>query len=309
MKLGLALPNLSPLGTRANILRFARDAEAMGFDSLWVTERILFPLQPRQPYAGSQAWPEVYKYVLDPLDTLIFAAAVTEKIRLGTSVLDFPFYTPARLAKRIATLDVLSNGRTLLGAGVGWSEDEFIASNVPFNQRSGRMTEMIHALNALWGDDPVEFHGKYFDIPATLFNPKPLQKPRPPLLLGGFAPAAVKRAARLADGFNPVAIPNAAAVEGAFAAMRRAWQEAGREPAAPEIIVRVNHGFISDHPLEGERLFLTGSVEQVRGDVQQLAKWGATEVFFSLRSHLPAEGDVFAAMLEQMRLLRGVKED
>ena len=110
-------------------------------------------------------------------------------------MLDFPFYTPARLAKRIATLDVLSNGRAVIGAGVGWSEDEFIASNVPFSQRSGRMTEMIHALNALWGPDPVEFHGKYYDVPATIFNPKPLQKPRPPLLLGGFAPAALKIAA------------------------------------------------------------------------------------------------------------------
>jgi len=307
MKLGLALPNLSPLGTRENIINFAREAERLGFDSLWVTERLLFPIQPRQLYVGG-AWPEVYKYVLDPLDTLIFAAAVTENVRLGTSVLDFPFYTPARLAKHIATLDVLSNGRAVIGAGIGWSEDEFIASNVPFSERSGRMTEMVHALNALWGPDPVEFHGKYFDVPATLFNPKPLQKPRPPLLLGGYAPAALARAARLADGFNPVAIPNAAAVEQSFAAMRQAWIEAGREPTRPEIVVRVNHGFISDHPLEGQRQFLTGSVEQVRQDVQRLASWGATEVFFSLRSNLPALPEAFQMMLEQMRLLSGVRE-
>jgi alkanesulfonate monooxygenase SsuD/methylene tetrahydromethanopterin reductase-like flavin-dependent oxidoreductase (luciferase family) len=161
MKLGLVLPNVTQLGTRENILAIAREAERLDYDSLWVTERLLYPIQPRQPYAGRMAtWPDGYKYVLDPLETLVFAAGVTEKIRLGTSLLDFPFYTPARLAKRIATLDVLSGGRAIICAGLGWSEDEFIASNVPFNQRSGRLTEMIHALNALWGPDPVSFRGK-----------------------------------------------------------------------------------------------------------------------------------------------------
>ena len=134
--------------------------------------------------------------MLDPLDALVFAAALIEKIRLGTSVLDFPFYTAAQLAKRIATLDVLSNGRAVIGGGVGWSEDEYSASNVPFKKRGARTEEMIEALIALWGPDPVEHHGKFYDIPQTLFNPKPIQKPRPMMVMGAFSPDAMDRAAR-----------------------------------------------------------------------------------------------------------------
>lgn len=307
MRIGLALPNVSRMGTRTNILTIAREAEKLGFDSLWVTERLLYPIQPRQAYAGRMAaWPEGFKSVLDPLDTLIFAAAVTEKIRLGTSLLDFPFYNPARLAKRIATLDVLSNGRAVICGGLGWSEDEFIASGVPFQERSGRMVEMIHALNTLWGPDPVSFKGKYFEVPLSDFGPKPIQKPRPPLLLGGFAPKALERAARLADGFNPVAMPDAARTAQFFSAARQAWKDAGREPAIPEIIVRVNHGSIADQPLGEGRAFLTGSVEQVKADALNLAAWGATEVFFEVKVRTDNPPDGLRAILDQAAKLRGV---
>jgi probable F420-dependent oxidoreductase len=305
MKLGLALPNLTSMGTRDNLLNFAREAELLGYDSLWVTERLLYPLQPKQLMMG-RPWPEVYKYSLDPLDTLVFVASVTEKIRLGTSVLDFPMYAPAPLAKRIATLDVLSNGRAVIGAGLGWSEDEFAASNAAFEKRGLRMTEMILALKVLWGPDPAEFHGKFYDVPATFFNPKPLQKPHPPLLIGGYAPEALRRAARLADGFNPVAPTNGADVERFFSAASRAWQEAGRQPAQPQIIVRVNHGYISEQPLGDGRQFLTGSVEQVRGDVTRLAALGASEVFFDVKGRLYQLPDAFTRMMEQVRLIRDV---
>lgn len=305
MKIGLVLPNLTPLGTRENILSLAREAEVSGYDSLWVTERLLYPLQPKQLMMGG-AWQDKYKWALDPLDTLIFAAAVTEKIRLGTSLLDFPMYAPAPLAKRIATLDVVSNGRAIICAGLGWSEDEYTAHNVPFQKRGARMTEIIQALKVLWGPDPVEFQGKFYQIPATLFNPKPLQKPHPPLLLGGYAPGALARAARLTDGFNPVAPPAAANAEQIMNAIRKAWQDAGREPTQPQIAVRVNHGYIADHPLGNERQFLTGSVEQVGEDVSRLAAWGATEVFFDLMgvfAHLP---DGFKLIMDQVHRLRRV---
>lgn len=305
MKLGLTLPNLSPLSTRENIIAFARQAEHSGYDSLWVTERLLYPIQPKQLLRG-RAWPDIYKYALDPLDALVFAAAVTEKIRLGTSLLDFPMYAPAPLAKRIATLDVLSNGRAVICGGLGWSEDEFVAHNAPFEKRGARMTEMIHALIALWGPDPVEFHGKFYQIPASIFNPKPVQKPHPPLLLGGFAPEAIARAARLADGFNPVALPTASQTEQFFIAARKAWHDAGREPNQPQIVVRVNHGYISDHPLDIDRQFLTGSVDQVREDVSQLAAWGATEVFFNVMEHFSHLTDGIKLIMNQVNLLRAV---
>jgi probable F420-dependent oxidoreductase len=305
MKIGLTLPNLTPLGTRENILTFAREAERLGYDSLWVTERLLFPVQPLQQMRGGP-WPEIYKFVLDPLDTLVFAAGVTEKIRLGTSVLDFPFYTPARLAKRIATLDVLSGGRATIGAGLGWSEDEFIASDKPFNQRVGRFNEMIQALNILWGPDPVEFHGRYFNVPASFFNPKPLQKPRPPILVGGFSEAGQARAAKFTDGFNPIFTPNAAQVEAFIISAKKAWHDAEREPAKPIIVGRVNHGFVSAQPINAERKFLTGSVEQVRGDIHQLEDWGVDGLFFNPTSHFYQLQDGFKQVMDQINLLRGV---
>ncbi len=299
MKLGIALPNVGSLNSREGIRTTAMEAEKMGLDSLWVTERLLYPVRPKQPYAGRfETWPEGYKSVLDPLDTLVFAAGITDKIRLGTSLLDFPFYNAARLAKRIATLDVLSGGRTIICAGLGWSEDEFLASGVPFHQRASRTTEMIKALTALWGPDPVEFHGKYFEMPASIFGPKPLQKPRPPLLLGGFAPGALRRAARLADGFNPIVRPNEMEAEKIFLAARQAWQEADRAPAKPLIVARVNHGFISDQPIQAERAFMTGSIGQVRGDLEKLAAWGASEVFFDIKT------DSLQKLLDQAGKLR-----
>jgi probable F420-dependent oxidoreductase len=305
MKLGLTLPNLTPTGTRQNVLDLAHEAERLGYDSLWVTDRLLYPTNPRQLFMG-RPWSEVYRYALDPLDTLIFAAGATEKIRLGTSLLDFPMYVPAHLAKRIATLDVLSNGRAVIGAGLGWSEDEYIASNVPFEKRGARMTEMIQALTTLWGPDPVEFHGKFYEIPATYFNPKPLQKPRPPLLIGGRAPQALQRAARLADGFNPVASADAGQAKQALQEMIQAWQAAGRTSDSLQIVVRVNHGYIAETPIETDRPFLAGSVEQVRLDVQHLGEWGAGEVFFNPVGVFGLQTDGFSKIMRQVELLRGL---
>ncbi len=142
IRLGLVLPNLSPLGTRENLATFGREAERLGYNSLWVTERLLYPLHSKQTIRG-RPLDEKYKIALDPLDSLIYVAAVTEKIRLGTSLLDFPMYSPAPLAKRIATLDVLSGGRAVIGAGLGWMEEEFTAHNVPFEKRGARMSEII----------------------------------------------------------------------------------------------------------------------------------------------------------------------
>jgi probable F420-dependent oxidoreductase len=302
MKISLGLPQTGLAGTRDNIIHFAREAERAGFNSLWVFERLLYPLEPKQAY-GAATWPEAYKRVLSPLETLAFVAGATETIRLGVSVLDFLYSTPAQVAKRIATLDVLSNGRVVVGAGIGWSEDEYAAANVPFAQRGARMNEFLQALTALWGPDPVEFHGAFYQVPATLFNPKPLQQPRPLLVSGAYAPTAVARAAQLTDGFNSVATPDAAANEQWIGALRNAWREAGRTPENPEMIVRVNHGYISAQPLDADRLFLTGSLAQVGGDLQQLAAWGATEVFFDLNDRYGSAPDGYAQMLEQLAQL------
>jgi probable F420-dependent oxidoreductase len=305
MKIGMGLPSFGVAGTRDNILALSREAEKLGFDSLWAGERLLYPTNPKQLQGGA-AWPVAYQYSLDTLETLTFVAAVTEKIRLGTSTLNLAFHNPAILAKAIATLDVLSNGRTIIAAGQGWSEDEYDASGVPFNERTGRTIESIHAMTALWGADPVEFHGKYYNVASTKFNPKPVQQPRPPLLMASFVPAAMARAARLTDGFNPIGGPSAEQNEQTLKAELAAWREAGREPAKPQIVMRVNHAMISDQPLGDDRKFLTGSVEQVKADVSKLASWGATEIFFAPIVIGSGDAEGLHKQLDQMSKLRGV---
>ena len=127
MKLGFNLPQLGPAATPEAMVRAAKRAEELGYDSLWVTDRVLFPVEPQTPYMGSPdgSLPEAYKIVLDPLESLTYVAAHTTRIALGTSILDLPYYNPVMLARRLTTLDVLSGGRLRLGLGLGWSKDEF----------------------------------------------------------------------------------------------------------------------------------------------------------------------------------------
>ena len=140
MKIGLTLPQAGEQATKDNIVDTAKKAEKEGFDSLWVLERLLYPTKPQNPYLGTPdgSLPIQYQRFLEPLETLSFVSANTERIALGTSVIDILFHTPVILAKRLATLDVFSGGRVLAGFGIGWSKDEFQASNIPFHNKGKR---------------------------------------------------------------------------------------------------------------------------------------------------------------------------
>jgi len=205
MKIGFALGNIGPIATAEAISKTAQRAEALGYDSVWTVERLLWPVKPQTPYAGSPdgSLPEQYKHVLDPLEALTFAAAHTNKLALGTSVLDIPYYNPVMLARRLTTLDVLSNGRLRVGLGLGWSKDEMDAAGADMKQRGARADEFLRVLKAIWTTDPVEFRGQFFQVPKSYITPKPVQKPHPPIYLAAFAPPALKRVATLADGWNP----------------------------------------------------------------------------------------------------------
>ena len=190
MKIGIVSPQLGRQATRENVLQSAKIAEDEGIDSLWVGERLLWPLNPQTPSPGSADGnlSVELQVVLDPLETLTYIAANTKKIVLGTSVIDMLFHNPVILAKRFATLDVLSEGRIVAGLGIGWSRDEYQVSNVPFNNRGKRANEFIQVLKKIWVDDIVEFKGEYYNIPASIIEPKPIQKPHIPIYLGGFSP-------------------------------------------------------------------------------------------------------------------------
>src|SRR5215467_9488536 len=145
MKIGFGLPTIGRVGSADSVGRIARHAEQLGYHSLWTIERVLWPVKPQTPYPVTPdgSLPEGYKYCLDPLDTLTFAAAVTSKIRLGTSVLDLPYYNPVMLARRLTTIDILSKGRLCVGLGLGWSKDEMDASGANMKDRGARADEFL----------------------------------------------------------------------------------------------------------------------------------------------------------------------
>src|SRR5215468_11255586 len=175
MRVGFALPQVGSAVGPESLVAVAKRAEDLGFDSLWVLDRILWPVNPRAPYPiGDGSLPVKYKSVLDPLDTLTFAAAHTRRINVGSSVLNLPWYNPVLLARRLTTLDILSGGRLRLGFGIGWSEDEY---------------EALSALKAIWTTNPVEIQGAGFKVPKSHFGLKPVQKPHPPIYMAAYTPA------------------------------------------------------------------------------------------------------------------------
>jgi len=304
MKIGFALGNIGPIGTAEAISKIAQRAEALGYDSVWTVERLLWPVKPQTPYGASPdgSLPEPYKHVLDPLDALTFAAAHTKKIALGTSVLDMPYYNPLMLARRLTTIDQLSNGRLRVGLGLGWSKDEMDATGADMKQRGARADEFLQVLKAIWTTNPVEFHGKFFQIAKSYIYPKPVQKPHPPIYLAAFAPPALKRLATLADGWNPVMIPVAGMAD-MFGAAKQMAKEAGRDPSSLSLVIRGNLE-ISEKPLGKERAIFTGSVEQIKEDIAGCRQIGAHELFFDPTFMAGAQSlERWLALMEQVRKL------
>jgi len=186
MKIGVKIgPALGP-----EVAHAAQEAERAGFDSVWLSERVVIPLDKPHPYDP----------MIDPWIGLAFVAAVTERVRLGTSVSQIALRPPVLMARELATLDRLSSGRLIVGAGAGWVVEEFISTDVGFEDRGGRLNEVMRVLKHLFTKPDVAWHGKYFDIP-----PVGIVMPRtpggPPLWVGGLTPPGLRRAARLADGF------------------------------------------------------------------------------------------------------------
>lgn len=281
MELGVALPTSARYASAENIVRIAREAERLGYRSLWTYERLLYPIAGiSQPDGSSWQLPESYKSAYEPLETLSYVAAHTQHIKLGTSIVNVPFQSPVLLARRLATLDRFSQGRVIAGLGQGWMPQEFATSNVSLKERGKRLEEYIAALRAIWGPDPVSYEGRFYHIPASLINPKPVQQGGIPILLGFNAPAALRRAARLADILNPIA-STFEALERTVFAFRSAAQEAGRDPSTLKVIVRANVPITADPLPEGQRPFLGGSPAQIAQDLARVQTLDVDEVFFS----------------------------
>jgi probable F420-dependent oxidoreductase len=280
MKVGMSLPQLGPQASPENLIKVARRAEELGFDSVWVLERLLWPIAPQEPYpaAPDGRLPETYQIVLDPIETLTFVAAHTTKVQLGTSVIVLPYHSPIQLARRIASLDVLSNGRALVGVGAGWSRDEFEAAGTPFERRGARCDEFLRAMIALWTEDPVKFDGEFYHIPESKVGPKPIQKPHPPVYIAGFGQYTFNRAAKFGNGWNPAGIMSFDGLEAMIGQFLKTAEAAGRSNM--EVVLR-SFTMLFKQPAGSNRTPMTGSADQIREDIKRLRDLGVTTLIQS----------------------------
>jgi len=205
MRVGLALPQLGRHADARAVRGFAERAEELGFGHLFVQQHLFYPHEVVSGYSARPglAVPEAYRSVLQPLEELAVVAGWTERILLGTSILVAGYHRPVDLAQRITTLDVLSGGRTVFGFSVGWSDEEHAQYDVDPRTRGRRAGELIDALKACWGQDPVSFTGEFFTIPLSDVDPKPVQRPHPPLMSGMRSEVGLKRTAEQFDWWNP----------------------------------------------------------------------------------------------------------
>jgi probable F420-dependent oxidoreductase len=270
MDLGVALPTSTPYSSPEAIVRVAQHAEGLGYSAVWTYERLLYALGDVAQAGGPpRPLPKVYISTYEPIETLSYVAAKTERIKLGTSIVNAPFHVPVVLARRFATLDQMSGGRAIAGLGQGWMEEEFQTANASRKLRGEGVVEFIQAMRAAWGPDPVSFEGRHYRIPESRINPKPKQPGGIPVLLGSLAPPAIERAARVADGLNPIAFA-LEQTETAVKTFRSAAEANGRDPSGLMIVVRANVPLTADPIPDGGRPFLGGSAAQVAADLRSL---------------------------------------
>lgn len=293
LRIGFALPCSGSWATPDNVAEIAATADALGYHSLWTFQRLLHP-------AGAD-WDPVYRSVIDPVVTLAYAAALAPRARLGLAVVNLPFYPPVVLAKQLTSVDLLSGGRLDAGLGLGWAAEEFQAAGVSMRRRGDRAEEYLRCLKAIWTQPVVRFDGEFYTVPPSRIDPKPVQRPHPPLLLGAMSRPALRRAGRLADGWVSSSRTDLHRIAESVALVRGSASEAGRDPEALRCVVR---GVVRVRPPgAAERTPLTGSLTQIRGDLPALAGAGIDEVFVDLNFD-PQVGSPDADPAESMRRAR-----
>ncbi|HET9356670.1 MAG TPA: TIGR03619 family F420-dependent LLM class oxidoreductase [Nitrososphaeraceae archaeon] len=289
MKIGLVLPQAGQQATRENVIQMAKNAESEGFDSLWVFERLLWPINPKTPYVATPdgSLPIEYQIMLDPLETLTYVAANTNKIALGTSVIDMLFHNPVILARRLATLDILSEGRSIAGFGIGWSKDEYQASNIPFQNRGKRADEFVQVLKRIWTDDVVEFKGKYYSIPASKIGPKPIQKPHPPVYLGGFSPNTFSRIVNYdTNGWLAVVGGPLEYLDNTIKTIKDIANKANKDPNKFKVILLAHLNVALDQKSqstttnEDQRFPFTGTIDQIGNDIKRIKQMDIDHIIF-----------------------------
>ncbi|MFD9509097.1 TIGR03619 family F420-dependent LLM class oxidoreductase [Streptomyces mirabilis] len=282
-RLGLSLPQTHQYDIGRDVPDVARTAEEIGYESLWVFERALFPDPATQGLYGvpNLPWPDSYRGVAEPLVTLTLAAAATRRARLGTSVLVAPLHGPFQLARALATLDAASGGRVVAGLGTGWSLDEYAAAGVaPFEERGQVLDEVLDVCRAVWGPDPVSYEGRLTRIESAVVAPKPA---RPiPILLPAFSKKALTRLVDRGDGWQPVATGGADQLAAQWRQVQDFAAERGRtEPI--QSVARINTRYSAKAYDGADRQPFQGNVDQIVSDLVPYAEIGLDEYFVDLQ--------------------------
>ena len=297
MEYGFYLPN-SGAGVEPNALSdIAKLGDRLGFFCMVMPDHVLQPNQVNSTYpysltgdileagqSGDGEWPE-------QITTLAYLAGITDQIKLVTSVMIIPYRNPILTAKMLSTLDMLSKGRLILGAGVGWMEEEFeLLDTEPFAERGAVTNEYLRAFIELWTSDNPTFEGKYVNFSDITFLPKPVQKPHPPIWIGGQSKPAIRRAAQIGNAWHPVGAIPAAPLEPEELAENLALlhdyaEKAGRDPS--QLQVSVKAPLYDSNNSDGSRRRFTGSPDEVRQDVQTYADVGVTHLIFDFRTADP----------------------
>ena len=266
MEFGCHLPVFGPWATRAALLEFARRMEHLGYDSLWVSDHVVVPwtIASRYPYKESGDFPlPPSTPFLEPLTALAVVAGVTERIRLGTSVLVLPHRHPLLTGKMLATLDAIAPGRVILGAGVGWMREEIEALGVPYARRGAWTDEAITVMRALWREERAAFAGEFFHFGPLACEPKP-RNGSIPIWIGGHTAVALRRVARLGDGWH-AAFPTAAAMAAGIDQLRAECDRARRDFSALTLSARV--GLPARRPADA-----------VQREIEELRKLGVSHI-------------------------------
>jgi len=261
-----------------------RELEARGFESLWVPEHTHIPVSRRSPWPGGPNLPQEYWHTHDPFVALATAAAVTTRLKVATGICLLVERDPITTAKQVASLDQLSGGRFLFGIGAGWNVEEVEDHGTKFSRRFAVLRERVLAMRALWTQEEAEFHGRYVDFDKAWLYPKPLQKPHPPILMGGDSATTFDRVIEFCDGWIPISRGGQPppAIREKVLELRRRAEAAGRDPDAISVSV-----------------YTCPPSHEV---VDELARAGVERVIFLLPSAEPAE--VLKAMDERARLIR-----
>jgi probable F420-dependent oxidoreductase len=296
MEYGFYLPSGGPAAQPDALASIAKQGDNLGFFCMVMPDHVVQPrsVESQYPYSLTgdlnKAHGAAVEERLEQVTTLAFLAGITERIKLVTSVMIIPYRNPILTAKMLSTLDMLSKGRLILGAGVGWMEEEFELLNAePFAERGAVTNEYLKAFIELWTSDNPTFEGKYVNFSDITFLPKPVQKPYPPIWIGGGSRPAIRRAAQIGDCWHPVGAIPAAPLEPEELAeklvlLRQDAEKVGRDPESIQVSVKAPlYDANESNKPGGPRRRFTGSPDEVRQDVQTYADIGVTHLIFDFR--------------------------